>query len=133
MVRACRKRFGLGAAIRLMGRSIPLAFELEVEGRPGEYYMEALAVAPSCRNRGIGRTLLSHADAQARAFGLPVCSLSVLWENESALRFYQRAGYRMDRKVTARLHTAGVQYNGFFRMVKRLDVLPAGGKGEPPR
>jgi ribosomal protein S18 acetylase RimI-like enzyme len=129
LVRACAEGLGFGAAIRLAWRGLPLALEPDAEA--GEFYVETLAVASSRRNRGIGRVLLEDAGRRARDLGFPICSLSVMLQNEHALRFYQREGYRIDRKVTTRLRVAGVQYNGFYRMVKRLDVLPAGEKGEP--
>lgn len=129
LVRACAEGLGFGAAIRLAWRGLPLALEPDAEA--GEFYVETLAVAPSRRNHGIGRVLLEDAGRRARDLGFPICSLSVMLQNEHALRFYQREGYRIDRKVTTRLRAEGVQYNGFYRMVKRLDILPAGEKGGP--
>jgi hypothetical protein len=45
--------------------------------------------------------------------------------NTNAFRFYQRVGYRVDRKVPGKLHAPGVQYSGFHRMVKPLKDRPA--------
>jgi ribosomal protein S18 acetylase RimI-like enzyme len=127
LARACAKCLGLGAALRLAWRGLPLAFEPDAEA--GEFYVETLAVAPTSRNRGIGRVLLEDAERRARDLNFPVCSLSVMLHNTDALRFYQRVGYRVDRKVSTRLRTAGVQYNGFYRMVKRLDAPSVEGPG----
>jgi ribosomal protein S18 acetylase RimI-like enzyme len=127
LARTCAKCLGWGAALRLGWRGMPLIFEPDAGA--GEFYVETLAVAPGHRNRGIGRVLLEDAERRAREINFPVCSLSVMLQNTNALRFYQRAGYRLDRKVTTRLHAAGVQYNGFFRMVKRLDAPSAEGSG----
>jgi ribosomal protein S18 acetylase RimI-like enzyme len=127
LARACAKRFGNGAALRLAWRGLPLMFEPDAE--PGEFYVETLAVAPGYRNRGIGRVLLKDVERRARNLKYPVCSLSVMLQNTDALRFYQRVGYRADRKVITRLRAAGVQYNGFYRMVKQLDEPSGEGSG----
>lgn len=127
LAQACAKCLGFGAAIRLAWRGLPLIFEPDAEA--GEFYVETLAVAPGHRNRGIGRVLLEDAERRARDLKFPVCSLSVMLQNTDALRFYQRVGYRVDRKVTTRLRAAGVQYNGFYRMVKRLDDPSVKGHG----
>jgi ribosomal protein S18 acetylase RimI-like enzyme len=119
LARACAKCLGWRAAIRLAWRGFPLAFEPDAEA--GEFYVETLAVAPAYRNRGIGRVLLEDAERRGRVLNFPVCSLSVMLQNTNALRFYHRAGYRLDRTVTTRLRAAGVQYNGFYRMIKRLE------------
>ncbi len=116
LVRACAKCFGLGAAIRMAWRSYPLAFE--PDAKPGEFYVGTLAVDPTHRNRGIGRALLMDAERQARKRGLPVCSLSVMLHNADALRFYKRAGFREDLRYETRLRAPGVQYTGFYRMIK---------------
>jgi ribosomal protein S18 acetylase RimI-like enzyme len=131
LARACGKCFGWRSALRLAWRGFPLALEPDAES--GELYVETLAVAPSRRNRGIGRALLEDAGRRAGDMGFPVCSLSVMFQNTNALRFYQRAGYRIDRKVTTHLRAAGVQYNGFYRMVKPVEIPPAGEKSEPHR
>ncbi len=127
LVRALAKCFGWGAAIRLAWRGFPLAFEGDAE--PGELYVNTLAVAPAYRNRGIGRALLEDAERRAQALHIAVCSLSVMLHNTNALRFYQRAGYRVDRKVISKLHAPGVQYSGFHRMIKPLPEQPADRNG----
>jgi ribosomal protein S18 acetylase RimI-like enzyme len=131
LVRACAEGLGLGSAIRLVWRGLPLALEPDAEA--GEFYVNTLAVAPSRRNQGIGRALLDDAGRRGLGLGFPVCSLGVMLQNTDALRFYQRAGYRIDRKVITHLRAAAVQYNGFYRMVKPLDLPPAKGKGEQHR
>jgi ribosomal protein S18 acetylase RimI-like enzyme len=120
MVLACFKCFGLRATIRGIRRSYPLAFE--PDAKPGEFYVGTLAVAPAHRNRGIGLALLRDAERQARERGFSVCSLSVMLHNADALRFYRRAGYREDLRYETKLRAPGVQYSGFYRMVK--PVLP---------
>ncbi|MGB7538063.1 MAG: GNAT family N-acetyltransferase [Anaerolineales bacterium] len=123
LVRALVKCFGWGAALRLAWRGFPLAFEGDAEA--GEYYVSTLAVAPAYRNRGIGRALLEDAEQRARNLDISVCSLSVMLHNANAFRFYQRVGYRVDRKVISKLRAPGVQYSGFHRMVKTIKDRPA--------
>jgi ribosomal protein S18 acetylase RimI-like enzyme len=121
------KCFGIGAAIRMAWRSFPLAFE--PDAKPGEFYIDTLAVASSHRNRGIGRILLEDAQRQARDLGFPLCSLSVMLHNADALRFYIREGFHQDLKYLSRLRAPGVQYTGFYRMIKPLEGCPAQASG----
>jgi ribosomal protein S18 acetylase RimI-like enzyme len=118
LVRVYGKRFGLRPALRLAWRGFPLAFE--PDAKPNEYYVDTLAVAPSRRNRGIGRILLEDAQRRGREAGFPLCSLAVMLHNPNAKRFYERAGFRAERKYVSRLRVPGVQYSGFYRMVKPL-------------
>jgi ribosomal protein S18 acetylase RimI-like enzyme len=115
---AIRRLFGFRAAFGLVRRSLPLAFESDATNE--EYYIECLSVAPALQNRGIGASLLAEADRQARNAGYRYCSLGVFFTNEGARRLYERAGYRVERKVFTRLRAPGVDYQGFYRMVKPL-------------
>ncbi len=123
LARAVAKCFGWRAAIGLAWRGFPLAFEGDAEA--GEYYVSTLAVAPAYRNRGIGRALLEDAARRARDLNISTISLSVMLHNTNAFRFYQREGYRVDRKVISKLRAPGVQYSGFHRMIKLLKDQPA--------
>jgi ribosomal protein S18 acetylase RimI-like enzyme len=118
LMRACFKCFGLRSTLRGIRRGWPLAFE--PDSKPGEFYVDTLAVDPAHRSRGIGAVLLRDAERQARERGYAVCSLSVMLHNSDALRFYQRQGYREDLRYETKLRAPGVQYSGFHRMVKRL-------------
>lgn len=120
---AVKKCFGWGAALGLARRGFPLAFEGDAE--PGELYVNTLAVGSAFRKRGIGRALLEDAERRARRLHIPTCSLSVMLHNTEAFHFYQRVGYRIDRKVISKLHAPGVQYSGFHRMIKPVEGRPA--------
>jgi GNAT superfamily N-acetyltransferase len=68
-------------------------------------YLEDLYVRPSARGRGIGRQLLTHLAALARARGCPRLEWSVLDWNEPAIGFYRRLGaVPMDAWTVYRLH-----------------------------
>lgn len=55
-----------------------------------------LAVAPGDRRRGVGSALLAAAEQHARARGARKLSLRVLGTNETALRLYERHGFRRE-------------------------------------
>ena len=116
LIRACWKCFGPWSTLRGIWRGWRLAFE--PDAKPGEFYVDTLAVATACRNRGVGAVLLRDAERQARERRLRVCSLSVMLHNVDALRFYQRQGYHEDLRYETKLRAPGVQYTGFHRMIK---------------
>ncbi|WP_435078605.1 GNAT family N-acetyltransferase [Halococcus sp. AFM35] len=56
-----------------------------------------IVVRPDYRNAGIGAELLATAEAKLAESGFDVVSLSALYENRAARRFYARAGYEPHR------------------------------------
>jgi ribosomal protein S18 acetylase RimI-like enzyme len=66
--------------------------ELEAQA-PGSWYVNALAVFPEFRGRGIGTTLLARAEELARDTRAPALSIVVADQNEGAKRLYLRTGY----------------------------------------
>lgn len=67
-------------------------------------YVETLVVAAEAEGRGVGRTLMAHADRWARDRGMIEVSLDVFAENTRARDFYERHGYRVDHlRMTKRL------------------------------
>jgi len=67
-------------------------------GSPGDpvdaAYLSLLAVAPGAQGRGLGRSLLQAAVAEAARAGHDRCLLHALDDNEPALRLYRSAGFR---------------------------------------
>lgn len=57
-------------------------------------YISDLYVAPPGRGQGIGAALLNAAEAHFRALGLATVRLTFLYNNGSAQRLYDRAGYQ---------------------------------------
>lgn len=57
----------------------------------------SIAVATSARGRGLARTLLNHAEAQAMLRGVFFMRLEVRDDNEGALYLYESTGYRRIR------------------------------------
>jgi ribosomal protein S18 acetylase RimI-like enzyme len=69
---------------------------VELEYRvPGSFYVNALAVFPPYRGRGIGAALLDIALVRARRVRCERLSVQVFAENEGAFRLYLRSGYRV--------------------------------------
>jgi ribosomal protein S18 acetylase RimI-like enzyme len=56
-----------------------------------------IVVRPEYRNAGIGTDLLAAAEAELAELGFDAVSLSALFDNEAARRFYARAGYEPHR------------------------------------
>lgn len=59
----------------------------------GTWYINAVATTPAWRGRGIGSSLMGHAERMARESDLAALSLIVAEANEGAVRLYQRLGY----------------------------------------
>jgi ribosomal protein S18 acetylase RimI-like enzyme len=57
-------------------------------------YVVTLDVAPGVRRQGLAQRMMEHIEEQARAEGCGAMALHVSVENEDAIRFYERMGYR---------------------------------------
>jgi ribosomal protein S18 acetylase RimI-like enzyme len=57
------------------------------------WYIDALAVAPDARRRGVARGLLADAEACARAAGAALLALDTTLENAPAQALYESAGF----------------------------------------
>mmetsp|Transcript_9910 Transcript_9910/g.13729 ORF Transcript_9910/g.13729 Transcript_9910/m.13729 type:complete len:316 (+) Transcript_9910:42-989(+) len=62
----------------------------DVQPRP---LLEFLAVDPSARGRGIGKSLLKQCEAKAREWGYDEIILQVAADNDVAINLYKKAGY----------------------------------------
>lgn len=85
---------------------------------PGSWYVNAVAVVPGQRGRGLGSALMQHAAALARSAGCGQLSLIVAGENAAAARLYRRLGYR---EVAARpiVPFEGFHYGGEWLLMVR--------------
>jgi ribosomal protein S18 acetylase RimI-like enzyme len=68
------------------------------EGHRG--WVNYLAVDPSQRRRGIGRTLMAAAEAGLVARGCPKLSVQVRADNPEAVAFYERLGFAPDAVIS---------------------------------
>lgn len=58
--------------------------------------VDLLAVAPEAQGRGVGRALLSHAEAIARSVGARAMHLHTVAKYDRLIRLYEAAGFRID-------------------------------------
>jgi len=66
---------------------------LERSREPAVLYLERLAVLPALRHRGLGRALMDHAFAEARASGAERISIGIIDELEVLKRWYLAYGF----------------------------------------
>ncbi|MEO1056912.1 MAG: GNAT family acetyltransferase [Actinomycetota bacterium] len=63
-------------------------------------WINYLAVDPECREAGIGRTLMQHAEQALDDLGCPKVNLQIRTDNLAAREFYRRLGYLSDEVVS---------------------------------
>ncbi len=66
------------------------------DARPGEAEVYAIYVLPGCWDRGVGGTLLTHAERDLVSHGYTEATLWCLTDNTRGRAFYERAGWRLD-------------------------------------
>jgi ribosomal protein S18 acetylase RimI-like enzyme len=87
------------------------------------WYVDALAVAPQWRRRGVARRLLQEAERRAAAEGLDGVALDTGVENTPARALYEAAGFRLeeireapdDRNARA---VGGIGFAAYFRPLR---------------
>lgn len=72
---------------------------IELDPRPGHLWIENVAVSPRWQGRGLGRQLLRHAEAEARAHGLGELGLLTNERYLDNIAMYTRYGYRETDRV----------------------------------
>jgi ribosomal protein S18 acetylase RimI-like enzyme len=70
-----------------------LAGVLVLSRHDGAFWIENVAVAPANRGRGVGKRLLQHAEAAARAAGFDAISLFTHEQMTENRELYRRIGY----------------------------------------
>ncbi len=73
--------------------------EMEDEAQTGELYVDSIAVFPAYRHRGIGTTLLSHAQQRAKELNIPLVTLAVEPSNTAKV-LYHELGFSYNRQIT---------------------------------
>lgn len=76
-------------------------FDSRVEG---SLFLDSLYVWPKWRRKGIGEVLIGEVMKLAKSQGLAKVSLMVMVDNVAALSVYQRAGFRVEKKVRLEKH-----------------------------
>ncbi len=101
-----RARRAIGALARRRPRTVP------APAGGASFGILAVAVAPACRRRGVGRQLVAAVEDVARARGFDRIGLTVDAGNDAAIRFYEALGWvrtpagaawsgRMERSIDA--------------------------------
>lgn len=122
------RRFLRGAMLRIpltrwpgIARSMWVAAQLTPPPPPGSWYVDALAVHPAARRRGVASALLDAAGARALEEGCRFLALDTDLENAAA-----RATYESNGMTAGELHRASagqrraVAATGFVGYAKRL-------------
>ena len=117
--------FGLSATIRLGRRQSAYGDLIETER--DEFYISNLGVFPENQGKGIGTTLMAHAEKMAQKAGFQKCSLIVTFGHENARRLYEHLGYKVIRSFACNHPQIAEGSGGYHRMVKTLAPLPKSG------
>lgn len=88
------------------------------EGAGPILVVHSFAVLPSSQGKGYGATMLRCCEAFARNAGYRSVRLDAFSENEAALRFYVRHGYRFQGAIEFAFKPVGHQ--GYYCYEKRL-------------
>ncbi|WP_445515533.1 GNAT family N-acetyltransferase [Streptomyces sp. NEAU-174] len=86
------------AAGRVFVTGDPVVGVLVLVAEPDHLVLENIAVHPDAHRQGVGRHLLTFAETQARALGLPEIRLytnALMWENQE---IYPRYGYEVTER-----------------------------------
>jgi ribosomal protein S18 acetylase RimI-like enzyme len=81
------------------------------------WYLDALGVVESHRRRGIGENLISFVREKAAENGFKALSLIVFADNQLAIPFYKRAGFKTVQKVELR-ENEFIQHKGGCLLMK---------------
>ena len=63
-------------------------------------WVHLVAVAPDCRQRGIGRAMMNEAEKRLQEIGCTKINLQVRTSNQTVVSFYQRLGYAIEERVS---------------------------------
>lgn len=74
------------------------------EGNEDEYHISMLATMPNARGKGVGQQLLNFAEQKAKESGFSKLSLTVVQDNDAALKLYQKWDLKLLEKLI-RNHT----------------------------
>ena len=100
-VKDIRRKMGIQRDLFLVGSMdgrLVASVMIGFEGHRG--WVNYLAVAADCRNRGFGRLLMDEAEARLREIGCPKISLQIRRSNADVVAFYRSIGYSEDDVVS---------------------------------
>jgi DNA-3-methyladenine glycosylase I len=73
---------------------------MDDESCAGEYYLDSLAVLPQYRRRGIASALIREMFRQQTELEIPLVTIAVDPDNDTAYRLYTRNGFHHDGQIT---------------------------------
>lgn len=91
-------------------------YQIPIEPEESEFYLDAIAVSPSCHGRGFGTALIEAACTHARKLGHTRFALLVEPENSAAKRLYDRLGFHSD-------DTKWIAGKEYYHMVRQLRTV----------
>ncbi|MBO7114182.1 MAG: GNAT family N-acetyltransferase [Bacteroidaceae bacterium] len=74
--------------------------QMDDEARPGEYYLDSLAVLPQFRRKGIATALIKEMFRLQNTAGIPLATIAVDPENDEAYRLYTANGFHHDGHIS---------------------------------
>ena len=74
--------------------------QMDDEARPGEFYLDSLAVLPQFRLKGIATALIKEMFRLQNTSGIPLATIAVDPENDEAYRLYTANGFRHDGYIS---------------------------------
>ncbi len=86
-------QYKFSGKLKLISRAMPLFFLKET--MRDEFFLSNLGVRNKYRNQGIGGRMLLYVEGLAKEAGYSKISLIVNLENQNAMRFYDRYGYKV--------------------------------------
>ena len=74
-------------------------YKMDDEACAGEYYLDSLAVLPEYRRRGVASALIQEMFRQRDEAGIPLATIAVDPDNDTAYRLYTRNGFRPEGRI----------------------------------
>ena len=74
-------------------------YKMDDESRPGEYYLDSLAVLPEFQRRGIASALIREMFRQRDEAGIPLATILVDPDNDTAYSLYIKNGFRHEGRI----------------------------------
>ncbi len=120
-----RKTFWQSAGLIFKHMGFKMGNILRIQGMigkidPQDYYIHVLSISPKLRGLGIGAILMKEVENEAIRRNKKRLSLLVEAQNEGAIRFYKREGFkvvdlRQDKRLLKRYG-----FKGYAKMLKEL-------------
>lgn len=105
----------LGSSWRL-----PLLWMLSDTAAQDHFLLDGICVTPAARSLGIGTTLMSAIEDEARARGYGMVRLDVIDSNKRARALYERLGYRVENTQQLGLLRYAFGFKAAITMIKPL-------------